>query len=777
MKHVAFLANAAQFRSFCRERDMLAAREWTVASGDVDVICECEARKQKVISLWDYFSPADMEEGLDGAFRACDRIAEGMGCYVSSHGCDLSAAFRYEPLFPLVAVLSVSRAVSRAMDDLRPAQVAYFSERASAFCWDAVRPSPDVFNAVTAWEAQRREIAAVELKLEPSAADGERSAATGQAKRSAPASGRMPMGRCAGIVSLFGDLGYEEQRALLGDERLIEGGAWLVLGVRPPDEPLPYACVGILEKLPFDRFVLREELSGLAREGIERIRADLRKEYPALSENPHLAFFWEEMLVVLGKAHNYGNIGRFAAALGPTVVSTGYDVFGAVKAFTHALQGAGVQVIALDHVGLASTESARFSKGARAHVAVWGQLDVDSRRSWRDPRSRIFTVGRLRSDEVPEAPQRHAAARFSRRPSGSRPRVVLFTTASAYGARMTAEAWPSDNSRCWDELLALSQRRSEWEFIIRTHPRYDHTVMYSRLVGRSGSSLAMASSPASELLDQADIAVLVNNRSTVAVEALRRQVPVLYLKTCVPYWLDSPIERGGAVVVQSVEDLDLAIERLVSDEDHRARVVRAQQEFLKKAVTATGRAAVDRLFSALGELNVLAAGEAGTSTPHRVSPSARWILDMVMTIDYAMRGDLARTEARQRLAGLQAQGNRLPFDDLPFMDMAELGTFLLDMVVWTSWAGTPAVSRPSMLLTVRKVLPRRFKPGWSVFRARLVHACLVSAEERGTGSLSALALRGVVAILAPGRVLALLSERWAEMSPPRTEGFDGGRHE
>jgi hypothetical protein len=180
------------------------------------------------------------------------------------------------------------------------------------------------------------------------------------------------------------------------------------------------------------------------------------------------------------------------------------------------------------------------------------------------------------------------------RPVESRPRVVLLTNrvTELYGSGVAGDRFLAS----WRGLRDMMLRRVGWQFTLKNHPYCDYHRLY-QTIGAGVENLAIRTDSAREVLQEADVAVLVNCPSTVAVEAVGGCVPLVHLKDA--YWrgerFASPIEKGLCIVVKSVAQLEVELSRLVSDTEYRQAVLARQREALKELLCAVGAEAAGRL--------------------------------------------------------------------------------------------------------------------------------------------------------------------------------------
>ncbi|MBU1909894.1 MAG: hypothetical protein KJ726_07605, partial [Verrucomicrobia bacterium] len=348
----------------------------------------------------------------------------------------------------------------------------------------------------------------------------------------------------------------------------------------------------------------------------------------------------------------------------------------------------------------------RRNIGASSHAAVWGRYDAAAHRRWRDPAARIFETGSMRRDlgEAAELGQRRCTLKSARTLRST----VLVITAE-YGSDLMAYggiAGTEEVLSWWEGLCALSVRQTGWDWRLKMHPRFDRAVFYRYVLSAQSHRLEQVSGELVAALETADVMLLMVNPSTSAAHAILAGVPVVYFKPAsTPESWASPLEKGGASVVSDFAGLESELKRLFGDAVYRQQVVVTQRAFLDRALVAVGEASVEKARGALDELIRSRAAAKGPDA------AARWLLDLLMIVDYGMRGALGWPAFRDRLRELGRRGKKLTFEHLPGIQTADLADMLMNITLVAIWW------RPEQERRIGKNRPWLGRILWRVYRA------------------------------------------------------------
>ena len=607
MKRLAFIANRVQWAAL--QETFSGPPDCAVASLDPEVMWELQGGGVEVVSLHDYVDGGELEANAKAAWTMCDECATVLRGMVMFGGCDLIERTRNDLFMVFFAVLNHNMMVERVLRATGAREVVHFSEMRNVVWWDPPDPPPDVFNATVAWVAELKGCATRSLALKADSGENEANpnpVSTREPERQPVLSQTLPAD--VSTIAYCPWITYREQELLLENVAARGLKDWLLVTDYNPIVPLPRLTPRQLMSLPFDTQTVVQQLRELDSEGfVMRLRHAEHKAWQLVCENEFLGCVWSSYREWLAQVARMYAAGRFlSATLEPKLLVMRYDNGGAERCFQQAFLDSNVPVISVDHIGLSVSGVQRRNAGGRGHAAVWGEHDARGHAGHRKSASRVKTIGSLRSD-LSVAPGQGAEN------AGCTIAILTSRVATFWGPTVDLKRL----GKTWAGILAVCRRHPAWQFLLKPHPRYDHHQLYQSEEFRGIENLRVLKGDESAVLSGVNVAVLMNCRSTVIIEAIRMRVPVVYLKDA--SWQNdyfrSVIEDGGAVVARSVEELESVLDRILSDTAYRESVLAAAASFLPSVLCATGDEAVQNMWELIEEVSLpVAPGERRASS-------------------------------------------------------------------------------------------------------------------------------------------------------------------
>jgi hypothetical protein len=574
-----------------------------LVSADYGVTLELRRQGRCVIDLLSFLSEDLVEKSEHLAWVFCRLIRAGMSGKVVYRGCDLIERSANELLYPIKNTILLQGLLEKFYATLGEVSIYHFPEMSNSYTWDfpADQP-PDVFNAGVAAFAALKGCPRTELVC-AHCTPSSRGAASAQASLPYKAGlGDFVGANIKRICLAPRFAAMAEMKVFIDREVTVPETDWLLITDDAEQYPVPTVAQNVLLGLPFDVRDVEEGAADLARQGFSSvINSRSLPDVAQLLSHPFLAFVWQSYCKTLPYLARWAGIAEFLSlSTNVDLVLLGYDALAVNRVLAESFAIRGIPSLSVDHVGCGIAQSLRRNEGGRADVAVWGDADAEGHKRWRDPRSRVWTVGSLRKDHAQLAPL------LSSDPGGSgspecpiAPTIVLFT--SNVATLRTPLGTSTRLAASWDELLRFIAT-SRWSFRIKPHPVYDHHELYDdkrfrapniALLGGGGREGRRYS--AREALEAASVAVLVNCPSTVGVDAIAMGVPVVFLKDVLWDSVKSPLEDGAAIVVSTVRDLELELTRILADDRYREEIVARQRQALQKILHWTGVEAVESM--------------------------------------------------------------------------------------------------------------------------------------------------------------------------------------
>lgn len=764
MKPLAFIMSEAQLESL--RRDQVLFDSCIVATTDSAVWGQVLEQHGECIPMWELIGEEDALANERMAWSICQTLGEKLKGRLFLEGCDLLWETRGDLYFALAYILNSATMVQRAVESFDGEDIVHFGERNRLMYWDDLYEYPgDLFNSVVAHFALRFQKHARVLHCVASQTSDPRASRALIPLRRVTLPG---LGNPIRWISGAFFWHAHEQHAFF-DSLSDEDRCRVMLVCTPRDSvQIPQMDTSTLLKLPCCDDGKVEFSADLRQEVLDAVR-DISPELADMLGNEScFGFVWGEWGRWLANAVKYVRMGRLLnLAYTPECVMVAHDVHGTERCFTQAMRREGVPTLGIHH---ASPDLVFLKWHAKIEgaVAVWGDYDAEEITRWRAPGSSVYKVGTLRRDLAQVLAQMHGQPAKRGRYAGPS-KVVILT-----GGHLRPE-YPegSHNAmhRCWEELAGIFAQFKDICFVVKPHPRRDANEFYRQLAAKWPANVMLETRQnAREVLENARVAILMQNYSTVAIDAAASGIPVIcWDEVFYEYYRRNFLQDGVVLEARSVAEVKRELGRLLADDSHREELVRRARACLRRAIVAWGDEAAARMRVAIEEL---AAGAKKGEGRHP-DAAARWILDLVMTIEYGMSGGLPwddEAESRQeagakdgesfsrRLGKLKALGRDMTFEHLEMLNPAGLGKFFLDLLVWEKWpALDSARSLPMVLWRVYQALPASIRPDLSTFRSYLVHAFLVDSERYPGSRRCRLLASSIPYVLAPGRVVGFIA--------------------
>lgn len=698
---IRFVANLRQWEALAASNSK--HDPCPVATADFDTFCAAREAGNEGVLLADYLAPEDATAHDQLARQICRRLRERWSGRLTIGSCDLPRVHAFDPFYAFACFLNISRAVLRCLDELRPGVVECFPEwEYPCLGYSTVRP-PDTFNFAVNLVARHRSIpvefisvpgrwnAPLDYYVEPSWAEE-------SLQR------RRFFARSAVRQLVFSAPVFDDEIEPLA--AALDPDATVLVGVKPMSVDVPFIPWPLLQHLPVTLPPMPDwqDFADIVRSEVDA--AGVGEHAALLHEKAFVDFLlkgWRKWLCDGARIYAAAELCR--RAFEPERVVIPYDAGSDWRGVGRAFIARGIPTLSVDHVGLATPFAARENEGAEADAAVWGAWDAAAHRRWRDSSARVIEVGSMRRDL-------ERAWQLGKSDNAAAPRRVLVATSHLSSDVMAGSSPPAYAiERWWTGLAELTRRYPDVDWALRTHPRFDYRIFYEKL-GESMARCSRASGPLPEEVTRCAVFFLFANYSTAAVHAVLAGRPVVYFRPPElgkTHW-ESPMEEL-ALCVPTVEEAGAEIERLLTDPAYRCSVVERQRRWLEPNLVAVGEEAVRRTLTAF---------QASPRSGSRESPdpTARGFLELVMIIDYGLRGVMAPCRFQRELRRWRREYGSSDFRSLPFIDADALPDYLMNMVLLALWRRPAATRKRSRerpwlgwyLWQVYRVLPRSIKP-------------------------------------------------------------------
>jgi len=701
-----------------------------IATLDVDVMALCLARKVSVVDLGAFISESEIDDNQARAVKICDELSESLQSSLSDCHRALSYHMAHDLIFTLAYCLHVHVMTTNLVLTRRPDSALCFSENTVPFFWDPPAIPPDLGNGIVRGILESHGVSHQLFTCTPISDRDEVPADQVHVWMDTFSSPLHP----APWVSITQGLGYNEQSELFRGHE--EERAELL-------QPVSYAWMNYI---PFKEYYSDSQMSGFVQDARRNVRD--KNQDDALWDSPYLECLWQGWRGMMTTCLHYYYYGKLICdALQPRVVIVGYDTRGLHRCFSEAAVECGAQPISIFHGGISNinNEGIRHRR-AVGHLAVWSDRDIRYIREYRSSQYQLAAIGSLRTD-VDRSFKKMGQASGNKISNPDGPCVVFLTcmVTGSYFLDISGER----HVATWRSLLGYCRRRTDMQFIIKIHPRFDHSALYSDSSTAQPANLRIEVGSLSDALSRADIVVLVNAETTAVVDAIGDNLPVIFLNTAIRNRVDDWIHESGVLVVENVTAMEHQIDRILTDNAARSELVTTIQANMGNYLAATGQDAALRFQNFVRGVahSSEGAGKTVVSKNHR---SALWCLNIARQVDQLFLQPGSKPEGSSQL-NLDAESN----DDF-YVDMLLMPKIIIPRVTWYRWSFPPK-SFFATMMKLHRMFPASVRPSFGWVRPYLAQSLIFDAANQHRNRWSRLLSRCMALLLSPGRIRTMRS--------------------
>jgi hypothetical protein len=660
--------------------------------------------------LWDGLSSALLQENEHAAWACCAEVARGDAGMTHDGGACILAVMQNDFALPLWRLFNLHDMVEAWLDKEASVRVALFDSPLVVPYWTDSGDTSSLLTAVMAAACATRQI---EHSHHPHPAAGE--AVHQTPERRPPVPPGAPVDGPVDVLSYCAFMGWPEQEALIEQVATRGECGWMLVSDGRAVAPIPSAHYQDWLDLP-----MHCEFAALTPEQVRTAFVEAApSRFGALLERAELDFVWVQFRNWLWTGARWRRLGLLLdRAYRPRVfLSGGESGKGGAWCLNDGFASAGARVISLAHSGMGYTSLKRWMSGYRGNLLVWGDEDARALRPWVDQSARLTPTGSMRRDLAYIG----TVVSQDNTPAPRTPPTVVFFT-QRVGDDAVAWAHPSRHAALWTRLLAFVRARPDLRFVIKGHPRYDYWDLYEGPEFRSLPNLSISRDPARSLLVDAGLAVLVNSPSTVSLEAMAVNVPVLYLKDDDPVGRDALIEQDGVEVVTGADGMGPAIDRLLGDPALRHACIDRQQAFLRRAFIYTGPDSVEAVDQVVGQTRD------GATRSDAVDTCAQALTEFIRALGAATAGGMNLDEFSRRARRVRSAWAQ-PGDTVArLIDLRRFGGYALHMACWRS-AVSRGVPASRLVIAAYRGLPRSVRPSPRILLRYLKESLTRDARE------------------------------------------------
>ena len=524
-------------------------------TGDMTVSYELERLGIDFIDEWNYLQPEDIERNWNEAYRLSMNWWDGNPEDAEYEGLDLRDAASQDMVYSLEASLNARTAYGRIFDAFEVKRISgYFLPKVAVV---RTGPAPtsravlSVTQAVLIYMAEGRGIPVEPLESTRPLSQGRLASKPREGKRTDDV---IPVNREGIPILIYRDGFPDSEHAAILE---ILGG---MPGMRPVsissrELELGNEIIGPCGKR-FSAF----------RKGFSALSPTCDGEYPEIFGNPHLLFQFDRICEEMEKAAALGDVfAAFLDELNPSLVLFGHEAFTVERVFVRLTRKRSIPTAAFLHGGAGFLFGFRGIVGESDHVLVWNQEEVEWLSSFGVEKGKIERMGTVRYLKAERIAMKKKDAKERLGMYPEKPLVVLVTATVNTGFAAPV-VYPDKHRNTLREIGSLAEKRPDLQFAIKPHPSFDYYDLYRRL-----KTLAFVEAALEEVLDAADMCVMVNYCTTAALEAMLAHVPVVYLENAVyplQAWQDN-LTGKGLIRVRDIDQLERRMGELLSEEGAR----------------------------------------------------------------------------------------------------------------------------------------------------------------------------------------------------------------
>ena len=571
---------------------------------------------------------------------------------------ELLESVRLEVLQALHEVLVAQRVVSRALEQLGPAEVAWapgLDARASAVLWfeaeqrgiHAVAAGPSLASSdsssVARGRGTRAQVRTVLRALRQAAGNARHLAAYCRRQRADPrplvlAFGTgvdsINQGRLLPAIEEDGRLRTLLLRAGETDATMLNRPGWAKVSGRA--RPFP-----VLHFVPWNAMLGAGRYRAACRRGWQAFQ-DMQERYqgayPFVFANPRLSpFFARLYLHLLPHAlATRQDARRWLNRLRPALLLTSNDVSFPVRTLVLEARRQGVPTLGLIHSGLNNMHYRDFQSD---RMAIWGQVHLrDFERVLGKPRASLVPIGNpqydtlgadgagaLQSEQTASTADSAVLRVLDGRrsltepvweagsPTGTVPRVVVLTAVAQWQMLYYNQR---EHLRAWLELERLPEHGIH--VTIKPHPRFDDYAFYAGLRNllddwrEAGPGISVVRDAfLEEVVPACDLVVVPDLPTTGAVEAMLLGKPVIYLMCGFEEAGCCTSISPGCLVVREVEQIVPEVLGVLGSRERQQELRRMGQAYLDDLLGPRDRKATRRLVSLMSGMAKVGPASAG----------------------------------------------------------------------------------------------------------------------------------------------------------------------
>lgn len=336
-------------------------------------------------------------------------------------------------------------------------------------------------------------------------------------------------------------------------------------------------------------------------------------QHPEIFANVNLRYQFEGIFDEISKADSCNEVfSAFLDLFNPSAVIFAHEAFTVERTLVRSAKSRKMHTIGLIHGGLGHKKGFADIIGDADALWCWNDIDIYFLRLFGVDKNRLHKIGCLKyestydqylGDGKKNSPDAKQKAREYLGISPGKP-LIVFATAQINTGLVGASASPRKHREAIRDIISLVASRPDLQFLIKPHPGYDYFELYRRLLNNQLPNLGLVEGgifTLNEVLDAADICVMVNYCTTAALEAMLQKVPVIYFENAV-YPTDDcqdTLPPDSIRRVHTVAELGDQIDSLLADPQEKAHALADADNLIKTLLDVAEGPASSRLYDFL----------------------------------------------------------------------------------------------------------------------------------------------------------------------------------
>lgn len=307
--------------------------------------------------------------------------------------------------------------------------------------------------------------------------------------------------------------------------------------------------------------------------------------YDYIFNNEHLNFQFKGVQSEINSSQYLAEVfSKFLEILSPQAIIFGHDAFTRERCLVNKAKQLQIITFGLLHSGLGFKCAFRGIVGDVDYVLVWNSIDKRFINEYGISENRIVIIGSL-SYEILKSKYAKKSISFNLQ---IRPRnKILVITAAINSGFSGPIASQTDHLKIVRDLISYISKRQDLDFVIKTHPSFDHYELYRQLRNYNLSNYFFDEKiDLKNAIKESKACVLLNYFTTATLDVLINNIPVVFLQNAVYPLEDWCTNDINSVIpkVDNILDLELIIDKLIENKLFKNQTLKNSQLLINSII-------------------------------------------------------------------------------------------------------------------------------------------------------------------------------------------------